>query len=110
MLGYSEDNNTWEPAGNLDCPDLIEEFQEKEKTKKKGDSSKEQREVEALRKQLEELKQMQQAEREKFEENIRKKQEKVEQMKEQVLLKDEEVRRLQVEYEKIRKRLEAANH
>ena len=89
---------------------MIGGFEENENAKKKGGSSKEQREVEALRKQLEESKQMQQAEREKFEENIRKKQEKVEQMKEQVLLKDEEVRRLQVEYEKIRKRLEAANH
>ena len=87
---------------------MIGGFEENEKAKKKEGSSKEQREIEALRKQLEESKQMQQAEREKFEEIIRKKQEEVEQMREQVLLKDEEVRRLQTEYGEAQKRLESA--
>jgi len=32
--GYDEDQNTWEPSDHLDCPDLIEDFKERNKKKK----------------------------------------------------------------------------
>uniref|UniRef100_A0A914XNX5 Heterochromatin protein 1 n=1 Tax=Plectus sambesii TaxID=2011161 RepID=A0A914XNX5_9BILA len=32
--GYSDSENTWEPDDNLDCPDLIQEFEENEKRKR----------------------------------------------------------------------------
>lgn len=46
--GYNDDENSWEPIENLDCPDLIGEFEEnwkKKHEKKKEDSRKKDEEV-----------------------------------------------------------------
>lgn len=34
--GYPDSENTWEPEGNLDCPDMIKEFEDNLKKKKEG--------------------------------------------------------------------------
>lgn len=37
---YSDADNTWEPEDNLDCPDLIEEFEKKYSKKQAAKSEK----------------------------------------------------------------------
>ena len=34
--GYGDEDNTWEPQDNLDCEDLMKDFEDRAKAKKQG--------------------------------------------------------------------------
>jgi len=39
-VGYSEEENTWEPSDNLDCPELIQKYEDELKSKEQAEKSK----------------------------------------------------------------------
>ena len=50
--GYPDSENTWEPQANLDCPDIINKFEEAAKSKKDDKKRKRESDVGAKKKKV----------------------------------------------------------